>query len=64
MQPTLPIPPLVPAEFLNQRELVVLVALMSAFTAGGGCAFRVVGEVVGIVLFAAANLLLRYTLMP
>src|ERR1700712_4876592 len=43
--------------------LAVLVAFMSAFTAGGRRAFRVVSEVVGVVLLPATNLLLRYALL-
>src|SRR3978361_881222 len=43
--------------------LVPFVTFMAALASGGRCAFRVVGEVVRVVLLAAADLLLRHPLL-
>ena len=40
------------------------VALLATLASGGGGTFRIVGEVVWIVLLAAADLLLADTLLP
>jgi hypothetical protein len=46
-----------------QPMLVALVAFMTALAASRSGAFGVVGEVVGIVFLAAADLLLRHSLL-
>src|SRR4051794_30120450 len=48
---------------LSTGTSVVLVAFMAALATGGGSAFRVVGEVVRVVLFPAADRLLRHALL-